>query len=71
MSNKTSQKGDAAVDPSEMMLYSVLMASSSRCTVSELASILGVSLPQLQAVMSLACRLGFAQRVKKDEDEGA
>lgn len=63
MSNKTSDAADGASDPQEVLLYSVLMASSGRLTVRELAGILQVDLGRLAAALSLAARLGFAKRM--------
>jgi predicted transcriptional regulator len=67
VSNKTSDAADGASDPIEVLLYSVLMASSGRLTVRELAGILQVDLARLQAALSLAARLGFAKRMGDGE----
>ena len=66
MSNKTSEVGDASVDPLEALLYNVFVASSERLCVAELATILNVEPRELQAAMALACRLGFATRLSGD-----
>ncbi len=48
VSNKTSEQGDSSVDPLETLLYSVFVANSERMTVADLATILDVSVAQLQ-----------------------
>ncbi|KAI5079634.1 hypothetical protein GOP47_0005113 [Adiantum capillus-veneris] len=50
-------------DPTEELLYSVFVASSEHATIAELAATLQADLSQLEAAVSLACRLGWAKKV--------
>lgn len=45
------------------LLYAVFVASSEQATISELAQTLQADLPQLEAAVSLASRLGWAKKV--------
>lgn len=50
-------------DPTEELLYAVFVASSEHATVAELAATLQADPFQLEAAVSLACRLGWAKKV--------
>ncbi|MCO5570833.1 hypothetical protein L7F22_024561 [Adiantum nelumboides] len=50
-------------DPTEELLYAVFVASSEHATITELAATLQADLSQLEAAVSLACRLGWAKKV--------
>jgi hypothetical protein len=63
VSNKDSEKGEDKGDPLEAVLYGVFVATSARASVAQLASILSVDQTRLQAAVSVACRLGFAERL--------
>ena len=63
MSNKDSETNKDKGDPLEAVLYAVFVATSARTSVAELAAMLSVDQPKLQAAVSIACRLGFAQRL--------
>ncbi|GFR50721.1 hypothetical protein Agub_g12978, partial [Astrephomene gubernaculifera] len=56
VSNKTTAAGEAGADPLETLLYGVFVANSERLSVAQLAGILGVGLPDLQAALGVACR---------------
>ncbi|KAK9917406.1 hypothetical protein WJX75_004000 [Coccomyxa subellipsoidea] len=71
VSNRDSERNEDRADPIEIILYAVFVATSARASVAELADILQVELPKLQAAISIACRLGFATRLPnpaEDED---
>ncbi|CAK0785595.1 hypothetical protein CVIRNUC_008805 [Coccomyxa viridis] len=71
VSNRDSERNEDRADPLEIILYAVFVATSARASVGELADILQVELPKLQAAISIACRLGFAKRLPNPiEDEG-
>ena len=63
VSNKDSETNKDKGDPLEAVLYAVFVATSARASVAELATMLSVDQPKLQAAVSIACRLGFAQRL--------
>lgn len=63
MSNKNSDVSETQGDALETLLYAVFVATSERASVAQLASILSVPLSDLQAALSVACRLGFASLV--------
>ena len=63
VSNKDSEKGEDKGDPLEAVLYGVFVATSERASVAQLASILSVDQAHLQAAISVACLLGFANRL--------
>ncbi|BDA48371.1 Protein FAM91A1 [Coccomyxa sp. Obi] len=70
VSNRDSERNEDKADPIEIILYAVFVATSARASVAELADILQVELPKLQAAISIACRLGFATRLPNPaEDE--
>ncbi|KAH7301219.1 hypothetical protein KP509_23G016500 [Ceratopteris richardii] len=50
-------------DPTEELLYAVFVATSEHATIAELAATLQADLSQLEAAVSLACRLGWAKKV--------
>eukprot|EP00249_Psilotum_nudum_P019721 c27386_g1_i1 orf=411-3452(-) len=50
-------------DPTEELLYAVFVASSEHSNVAELSTTLQADLSQLEAAVSLACRLGWAKKV--------
>ncbi|KAJ7533533.1 hypothetical protein O6H91_13G054100 [Diphasiastrum complanatum] len=50
-------------DPTEELLYAVFVASSEHSTIADLARTLQADLSQLEAAVSLACRLGWAKKV--------
>ena len=68
MSNKDSEERG---DPLEAVLYGVFVATSARASVAELAEMLSVDLPKLQAAISVACRLGFATNLSAEGHQGA
>ncbi|CAI7859067.1 unnamed protein product [Closterium sp. NIES-54] len=59
VSNKNQQGEDA----SEKLLYSLLVTASEQATVHEMALTLQADVRQLGAAISLACRLGWAEKV--------
>ncbi|GMH37437.1 hypothetical protein BSKO_05310 [Bryopsis sp. KO-2023] len=58
------------VDPMESLLYSVFVANSENVAIGNLARVLNVDIRDLRAAMSIACRLGFSSRVKRDPPQG-
>lgn len=50
-------------DQTEELLYALFVAANEQSTVEEQATILQADLAELQAAISLACRLGWAHRV--------
>ncbi|GBG60524.1 hypothetical protein CBR_g5699 [Chara braunii] len=58
-----SNRDQSYEDPTEELLYQVFVASSEHATVAELAGTLQADLLQLEAAVSLACRLGYARKI--------
>eukprot|EP00899_Mesostigma_viride_P024567 jgi/Mesvir1/5295/Mv15395-RA.1 len=54
---------DTIDDPLESLLYAMFLTNTQHTTVSEVAELLGANQSLLEAVVSLACRLGFAKKV--------
>ena len=60
VSNKTAS---ISIDPLETLLYQIFVAASESVTVSELADILDTSVEQVKVGISMACRLGFCNKL--------
>ncbi|KAJ7297133.1 hypothetical protein O6H91_Y078500 [Diphasiastrum complanatum] len=58
-----SNRDQSYEDPTEELLYAVFVASSEHATIAELAATLQADLSQLEAAVSLACRLGWAKKI--------
>jgi len=69
VSNKTSNLSSMdGIDPLETLLYHIFVAASERVSVSELADILNISIDQLKMGISMACRLGFCNKLAASDD---
>lgn len=69
VSNKTSNLSSVdGIDPLETLLYHIFVAASERVSVSELADILNISMDQLKIGISMACRLGFCNKLSASDD---
>jgi len=72
VSNKTSNLSSVdGIDPLETLLYNIFVAASERVSVSELADILNISMDQLKMGISMACRLGFCNKLSDDVVSGS
>jgi len=60
VSNKTAS---ISIDPLETLLYQIFVAASESVTVSELADILDTSVEKVKVGISMACRLGFCNKL--------
>jgi len=67
VSNRDSVGSNA--DPLEQLLHQIFVAASENITVAELAEMLSVDLSNIQAAVSVACRLGFATRLPRPDGE--
>ena len=63
LENFVSNRSNENDDSIEGVLYSVFVASSERATMEELAHILETDIERVLRAVSLACRLGFAERI--------
>ena len=69
VSNKTSNLSSVdGIDPLETLLYHIFVAASERVSVSELADILNISMEQLKMGISMACRLGFCNKLSASDE---
>lgn len=69
ISNKTSNLSSVdGIDPLETLLYHIFVAASERVSVLELADILNISMDQLKIGISMACRLGFCNKLSASDD---
>jgi hypothetical protein len=62
VSNKTAS---ISIDPLETLLYQIFVAASESVTVSELADILDTSVDTVKIGVSMACRLGFCNKLDR------
>lgn len=63
LENFVSNKSNDDDESTEGVLYSVFVASSERASVGDLAMILETDLEKVLQAVSLACRLGFAEKI--------
>lgn len=68
VSNKTAS---VSIDPLETLLYQIFVAASESVTVSELADILDTSVENVKVGISMACRLGFCNKLDAGAGAGA
>lgn len=68
VSNKTSSVSSVdGIDPLETLLYQIFVAASERVRVVELADILNIPMDNLKVGISMACRLGFCNKLSSPE----
>jgi len=69
VSNKTSSVSSIdGIDPLETLLYQIFVAASERVRVVELADILNIPMDNLKVGISMACRLGFCNKLSSSPE---